>query len=412
MTDDLTAIGDIADVYDGPHATPDKTGNGPYFLNIASLEKGRLDLTKSAHLSEVDFVRWTRRVTPEQGDILFSYETRLGEAALMPPGIKACLGRRMGLLRPKQDKVIPEYLLYAYIAPQFQKEIAANTIKGATVERISISEIGKFPIRVPELAQQKKIAAVLSAVDAKIALNNRLNAELQALAKTIYDYWFVQFDFPDEKGRPYKASGGRMVYNEALGREIPEGWEAKRLSDIVSTSTASVDPSAAPDRLFRHVSIPSYDATGSYQEEYGRDIGSNKFTVRSLDVLVSKLNPRFSRVVADTSYDDLICSTEFVIWRCDNEATKAYLETVATHAHFITHCTQSASSTSGSHKRVNPDVMMRYELPYSSERVEKYGRFAAPILAKRIINSREARELTQLRDWLLPLLMGGQVKVI
>ncbi|MHB1613835.1 MAG: restriction endonuclease subunit S domain-containing protein [Actinomycetes bacterium] len=108
---------DLADVYDGPHATPNKTESGPWFLSISSLVNGRLVLAESAHLDEDDFQRWTRRVTPREGDVLFSYETRLGEAALMPAGVRGCLGRRMGLLRPKS--INPRFLLYAYLGPQF-----------------------------------------------------------------------------------------------------------------------------------------------------------------------------------------------------------------------------------------------------------------------------------------------------
>src|SRR5664280_3618058 len=109
---EVRRIGDVAEVFDGPHATPHKTDAGPWFLSISSLQAGRLALEESAHLSEEDFARWTRRVTPQSGDVLFSYETRLGEAAIMPAGIRACLGRRMGLLRP-WDEINPRFLLYA-----------------------------------------------------------------------------------------------------------------------------------------------------------------------------------------------------------------------------------------------------------------------------------------------------------
>lgn len=152
-SDSMVCIGDVADVFDGPHATPKKLENGPYFLSISSLNRGALDLSQSAHLSEEDFKKWTKRVTPESGDILFSYETRLGEAAIMPPGIRACLGRRMGLLRPDRTKVLPEYLLYAYLSPDFQGTIEQRKIHGATVDRIALKELPSFPIRVPDIAE-------------------------------------------------------------------------------------------------------------------------------------------------------------------------------------------------------------------------------------------------------------------
>lgn len=133
----------MVDVFDGPHATPTKTASGPWFLSISSLRGGRLVISESAHVSEEDFVRWTRRVAPEAGDVLFSYETRLGEAALMPEDLRACLGRRMGLLRPRRDVIDPRFLLYAYLGPQFQAEIQRRAIRGATVDRIPLNSVGQ-----------------------------------------------------------------------------------------------------------------------------------------------------------------------------------------------------------------------------------------------------------------------------
>ena len=253
-SDYVTTIGSIAVIYDGPHATPNKLEQGPYFLSISSLDKGRLDLNKSAFLSEEDFKKWTKRVTPKEGDLLFSYETRLGEAALMPGGIRACLGRRMGLLRLNREKVMPEYALYAYLSPAFQQTIKANTITGATVDRIALNELPNFPIRIPPIEEQKIVSKLLSEIDKKIELNNRINAELEAMAKTLYDYWFVQFDFPTSKeqaiamgkpeleGKPYKTAGGKMVYNPTLKREIPEGWKVKKLADVTSLIRRGISP--------------------------------------------------------------------------------------------------------------------------------------------------------------------------
>ncbi|HFI9397851.1 restriction endonuclease subunit S [Vibrio parahaemolyticus] len=411
MANQMLTIGDIAEIFDGPHATPKKIENGPYFLSISSLEDGRLDLSKSAHLSEEQFVKWTKRVTPQKGDLLFSYETRLGEAALMPEGVRACLGRRMGLLRPKLDKVIPEYLLYAYISPFFQQVIKANTIVGATVDRIALSEMKDFPIRIPNLSEQKSACLLLSTIDKKIELNNRINSELEAMAKTLYDYWFVQFDFPDANGKPYKASGGKMVYNPVLKREIPEGWVAKPLSKITSVSKQTVKPTDYPDKVFRHFSIPVYDATKTYGLEAGGTIGSNKFTNKESDILVSKLNPWFSRVIYAMEEKELICSTEFVVWRTSSSGIKNYLYMVAQSPQFITHCTQAATGTSNSHKRVNPSVMMGFELPFNDDVAISLGEKLEPMIKQKIINQRENTELAKLRDWLLPMLMNGQVTI-
>lgn len=157
----LVPIGDVCEIFDGPHATPKKTDTGPLFLSISSLKGGHLDVSESAHLSEEDFQRWTRRVTPQAGDVVFSYETRLGEAALIPEGLRCCLGRRMGLLRPDRSRVLPEYLLYAYLSPEFQGVIRRRTIQGSTVNRILLTELGEFPIRIPPLESQRAVVEVV-----------------------------------------------------------------------------------------------------------------------------------------------------------------------------------------------------------------------------------------------------------
>jgi type I restriction enzyme S subunit len=163
-----TKFGRLGELFDGPHATPTRIAEGPYFLNISSLKSGRLDLAESDHVSESDFSKWTRRVTPQVGDLLFSYETRLGEAALMPSGVRACLGRRMALLRPDRGRMNPEYLLHFYLSPRFQRTIAERTVHGATVPRIGLATMGDWDVEVPELEEQQTIAATLRSLHAVV----------------------------------------------------------------------------------------------------------------------------------------------------------------------------------------------------------------------------------------------------
>jgi type I restriction enzyme S subunit len=178
-----TTVGDVAAVFDGPHATPEKTESGPWFLSISSLREGRLVLAESARLGEQDFARWTRRVTPLAGDVLFSYETRLGQAALMPEGVRACLGRRMALLRPRADVVGPRTLLQAYLSESFQETIRQRAVHGATVDRVPLTELPGWPISVPEQADQ--LEALLGAIDDNSAQRERENETLVALRDTL-----------------------------------------------------------------------------------------------------------------------------------------------------------------------------------------------------------------------------------
>jgi type I restriction enzyme S subunit len=202
-----------------------------------------------------------------------------------------------------------------------------------------------------------------------------------------------------------------MVWNEELKREVPEGWEVKPLSKITAVSKESVNPMDFPEKEFNYYSIPGFDESRTYKIEKGCEIYSNKYSVKSTDVPVSKLNPWFSRVIYATDDSDLISSTEFVVWRTKNLAIKNYLYLIARDASFITFCTKSASGTSNSHKRVNPTVMMKYKFFFNETIATLLGNTLAPFLKMLAKNKVENKKLTELRDWLLPMLMNGQVKV-
>ena len=234
-------IDDVAVILDGPHATPRKTESGPVFLGISSLSSGRLDLTSADYLSEEDYLRWTKRVTPQDGDVVFSYETRLGEAAMIPEGLRCCLGRRMGLLRARRERIHPRFLLYAYLGPSFQETLRSRVVYGSTVERILLTELGRLPIKIPrDLGEQDAIAHILGTLDDKIELNRRMNETLEGMARALFKSWFVDFDPVRAKiegrdtGLPKHIADlfpDRMVDSE-LG-EIPEGWAVIPLADCV-----------------------------------------------------------------------------------------------------------------------------------------------------------------------------------
>ena len=241
-------LGDLVEIFDGPHATPNKTESGPIFLGISNLAQGRLDLSSAEHLSDEDYKRWTRRITPKAGDVVFSYETRLGEAAQIHEGLRCCLGRRMGLLRPRLDKVDARFLLYTYLGPQFQETLRSRTIHGSTVDRIPLIDMAGFPIKVAEdLTEQRAIARILGALDDKIELNRRMNETLEAIARAIFKSWFVDFDPVRAKvegrdpGLPKHLSDlfPDSFVNSELG-ESPEGWSAGSFSDLVSQRTERV----------------------------------------------------------------------------------------------------------------------------------------------------------------------------
>jgi type I restriction enzyme, S subunit len=154
-------LGEVAEVFDGPHATSKTVGAGPICLGMSALQGGTINLGETRHVTTDDFRRWTRRVKPRTDDVVFSYETKLDEAAIIPERLECRHGRRMGLVRLNRSHVVPRVFLYQYISPAFLEFLGSRTIRGAIVDRISIREFPSFPIAIPPLPEQQRIVAIL-----------------------------------------------------------------------------------------------------------------------------------------------------------------------------------------------------------------------------------------------------------
>ena len=323
----------------------------------------------------------------------------------------AILGYHCALVTPNKDILDGRYLNALLHTDYAKKYFACNASGSGQRYALSVEALNSFPVPIIPLHEQKQIGEIFSALDKKIELNKRINQNLEAMAKQLYDYWFVQFDFPNEEGKPYKSSGGEMVWNEKLKRMIPKEWTNANIYQLASISKETVNPLARPNELFKHYSLPEYDKTGTYAEEYGIDIQSAKFTVTNNCILVSKLNPWTSRVICGNRESNQICSTEFVVWNPISMKTKGFLFMLAKSAKFIEYCTQGATGTSHSHRRINPELMMKFDFSYNSEIAIKFSRLIENIIGKLHDNIAQLKVLTKQRDELLPLLMNGQITI-
>ncbi len=266
-------------------------------------------------------------------------------------------------------------------------------------------------VHLPSVTEQRAIESVLSALDAKIDLNTRINAELEQLAKTIYDYWFVQFDFPDANARPYKSSGGKMVWNDALKREIPAGWEVAHLSRLVEEVKDSITPNAFDGATayvgLEHIARKSIALSTWATADKAT---SNKIAFRKGDILFGKIRPYFHKVAL--AMMDGIASTDAIILRPRQLGLSALaLETIFSDR-FVEAAT--ASSTGSKMPRADWKVMRNYRVAIpdkSSLTTNDYQKLFDGVASKIENHVRQNRTLTQLRDWLLPLLMNGQVRV-
>lgn len=280
---------------------------------------------------------------------------------------------------------------------------------GTGVPSMTFNSYYDLKINLPDLPTQKSIAKVLSDLDAKIELNNKINRELEAMAKTLYDYWFVQFDFPDANGRPYKSSGGKMVYNAELKREIPEGWEVKALKNILYTINDSIEPHQFPD--LKYLPIDKLPSKQLYYQDYSERANANSSLIKfnEDDILLGAMRVYFHRVC--NAIEDGISRSTIMVLRAINPSHKNYgLFTLSTNE-AIDYANKNSTGTSIPYAKWD-NGLSNFKVVLPREKlIEEFNKQIEPILNQFKILSRQNQNLTALRDWLLPMLMNGQVTV-
>lgn len=342
----------------------------------------------------------------KKGDILLTSEAPAGQAMLWDSDEKVIVAQRLFALRVAplvaNNKFI-KYYLQSYLG---QKEISRNT-SGSTVFGISARMFDQINVHLPEcILKQSCIGNLLYLLDKKIELNNRINAELEAMAKTLYDYWFVQFDFPDANGKPYKTAGGKMVYNETLKREIPEGWSDKTLSAI-----ANITMGQSPEG-----SSYNNEGIGTVFYQGSTDFGWLFPTVRQYttapnrmakkgDILLSVRAPVGDMNIANTD----CCIGRGLAALNSKTGSDGFLFYVMKYFKQIFDRRNSEGTTFGS---ITKNDLFALKLAFPSESVlSKYDTVVTSYNKMIFERSLENVELIKLRDWLLPMLMNGQVTV-
>jgi type I restriction enzyme S subunit len=436
------------------------------FLGITSLNKGRIDLAASDHVSEEDFAKWTRRVTPRPGDVVFSYETKLGEAAIIPEGLRCCLGRRMGLMRPDPKRLESRFLLYYYLGPEFQDVIRERTIHGSTVERLALIEFPKFPLRIPPLPEQKAIAAVLGALDDKIELNRRMNATLEAMARALFRSWFIDFDPvranmdrnqpspglrpPSPTGRgaggegtagldfdPVRAkldlparsaqAGGRQpagldkatadLFPEhfAHGEDgmLPFGWSyaaIEALCDINAWTLGKNDDLETLEYVeISEVSRGNIASIATYAR--GEEPSRARRRLRHGDTVLSTVRPdRGSYFLALNPPENRVASTGFAVLT-PTKVPWSFLHAALTMPEVSDHLGQMADG--GAYPAVRPEIIgtMKIAVPNEPKILDAFHRTCAPLFEQAEANRAQSRTLATLRDTLLPKLLSGELSV-
>ena len=336
----------------------------------------------------------------------------LGYPAKIPKSKKRFLhNQRLGLVKLISNDVNLDFLYWLMRTKNYQRTIV-NNASGSTVRHTSPSKIKEYEFKLPPLNEQKEISKTLNVLENKIDLLHRQNETLEAIVQTLFKRWFVEFEFPDENGLPYKSSGGKMVSSELY--EIPEGWRVGKIGNICSILNEVIKPNAKERNLYFHYSIPAFDDGYSPKKEYGKDILSNKFCVKSNTILVSKLNPRKPRIWPILEIDEKksISSTEFQVIKPIKRSYYCFIFNMFKSRYVRKEMAQRATGTSGSHQRIRPDDILDIDVVISRENlILDFENVAKKMIEKIDSNLKTIQTLSKTRDILLPKLMSGQIRV-
>lgn len=323
------------------------------------------------------------------------------------------LGYHTSLITPDERYLSGKFLHYWLNTKQAKTYFENNA--GGSGQRctLSLDIIKSFPLYLPDIATQEKIASFFYSLDSKVFLNNRINAELEAMAKTIYNYWFVLFDFPNNKGKPYKASGGKMVWSEKLKQEIPEIWSEGTVTELINFNpklplergriSSYIDMDALPENGYMTKAIQQKPFNGGMKFQNG-------------DVAMARITPclengKTGLITLLKDKEVGFGSTEFIILRGKNMDLRGFSSCVARSEAFRNYAISKMTGTSG-RKRVSSSDLELYRMSIpDDETLKSFERTVAPLFSKMTLNTLENQKLTELRDWLLPMLMNGQVQI-
>ena len=403
-------------IVDCPHSTPTWTPDGVVVLRSKNIRDGRLDLSEPSYTSEGDYAQRTKRATPRTGDLVITREAPMGEVCMIPDGLRCCLGQRMVLLRPRSATTNPRYLLYALQSNRVQQSILLHDGTGSTVSNLRIPLLENLPIPNHALSEQRAIAHVLGTLDKKIELNRRMNATLEAMARSLFKSWFVDFDPVCAKidGRhtdlPTEITSlfpDRLTDSE-MG-EIPNGWTIGTLGDIVAAPRRGVDPARlSSDTPFiglehmprKSVALEDWDTSAS--------VSSSKFAFENRDILFGKLRPYFHKVgIAPVNG---VCSTDIVVLKARIPMWSAFVLACVSSSQFISYASQTTTGTKM--PRTSWDTMSRYELCRPTDAIAAaFDQAVSPMLEQIVSNVHQSRTLDRLRDALLPNLISGELRI-
>ena len=410
-------LSDLYEMSSGISSTKEQAGHGSPFLSFSVvfnnyfLPDSLIDLMDTTDGDK-------QKYSINEGDIFLTRTSEtVDELAMSSVALKdypeASFSGFLKRLRPVDKRIVyPKFMAFYLRSPLFRRTIINNTVMTL---RASFNEamFSYLEIMLPDFDTQKKIGDFLYSLEKKKQTNNQINQELEAMAKTLYDYWFVQFDFPDQNGKPYKSSGGKMVYNPELKREIPEGWGVAKVEDIAQTGSGGT-PKSTNVSYYSNGEIPWINS-GELEQTVITST-SNFITEEGLNNSSAKLFPSGTILVA--MYGATAGKVSFLTFEAStNQAICAIMLTDIRMRYYLKNVIEDLYqylvklSTGSARDNLSQDMIKNIKVVIpSNDILDRFYDFSNNIIKEITKKQQENEQLTQLRDWLLPMLMNGQVK--
>lgn len=371
-------------------------------------------MVASANSNEIE------KFSIKKGQVAFTKDSETRDDIGIPTYIaddfdNVLLGYHCALITPDENIVCGKYL-NAFMHSAYIQKYFENSASGSGQRyTLSLETIEGVPLLLPSLEMQKTIGELFSSLDRKIALNRTINRNLEALAKQLYDYWFVQFDFPDENGKPYKSSGGKIVWDEKLKREIPVGWEVKTIYDVAEVYNGAT-PSTTDEQNYGGdvVWITPKDLSNQQQKFVYQ--GERNISKDGYDSCSTHLLPQNTILMSSRAPIGLLAIAKAEL--CTNQGFKNFVPKNANASTYLyyyiqTHIKQIEQLGTGTtFKEVSRDDILKFLiLKPSDEILDLWEAMIVAVNEKQLEIQKENENLTKQRDELLPLLMNGQVSV-
>jgi len=404
-------ISEIATVVDCEHKTapvvPLSEAYG-FAVGTPALRGDRIDFAEAKPVSRETYDAWSQRTELRKGDIIIAREAPVGGLGWIDGSKKICLGQRTVCIRVTHSNLNSKFLFYKLHDPAVQQQIE-NLSSGSTVHHINVADIKELPLHnIPDLIYQEKAVKILSEIDDCIDLNLSIIANLENLSLKLYDYWFVQYDFPNPSGIPYKSSGGEMEWNDELQKDIPLGWKVCELSSIVlKNSEAFIQTGVKSNTKVIDLSVMPSNTFVLDTQNTSDNFSTNLFHLNKNDILFGAIRP-YLRKGGFSPVDGLVTGTvhSFKVKR-ESEFNFALLTLV----HESVFKFAIAHSKGTKMPVVASKDLLTYKVAYDPKIASS---FQEILEFRDVITARvnQNMELRKLRDHLLPLVVNGYVASI